>query len=116
MAAAGFVRVDVAGIPIYLDGPDGLPSRGVDVILACEKVKEADPVPAPDVTESERAVDFQVLSLEALVRMKLVAYRRKDQTHLLDMIQLAMIDSTWPVRFPPPLDARLQALLDDPDG
>jgi hypothetical protein len=48
--------------------------------------------------------------------MKLVAYRRKDQVHLQDLIRLGLVDTTWPTRFPPPLDARLQELIDDPEG
>lgn len=73
-------------------------------------------VAAPDVTESEPGDSFRVVSLEALVRMKLVANRRKDQVHLDDMIQLGLIDSTWPARFTPELAARLQNILDTPDG
>ena len=57
-----------------------------------------------------------MLDLEALVRTKLVADRRKDQTHLLDMIGVGLIDGSWPARFPPPRGPRLQTLLDDPDG
>jgi hypothetical protein len=116
MSAVGFVRTDVMDVPIYLDGPDGLPSRGVHVILAGEKVKPADPVPAPDVSESERGDNFQVLGLDALLRMKLTANRRKDLVHVADLIGVGLVDATWPARFPPPLDARLQAVLDDPDG
>jgi len=86
------------------------------VILANEKVRETDAVPAPDVTDSERALDFQVVALEGLVRMKLVAHRLKDQVHLRDFLGVGLIDATWPARFPPPLDARLQHVLDTPDG
>jgi hypothetical protein len=50
------------------------------------------------------------------MRMKLVSYRRKDQVHLLDPIGVGLLDSTWPARLPPPLSARLQQLLDDPNG
>ena len=48
--------------------------------------------------------------------MKLTSFRRKDQVHLLDMISVNLIDETWPDRFPNELAARLQELLDDPDG
>ena len=48
--------------------------------------------------------------------MKLTSYRRKDQVHLLDMIDVELIDDTWPSRFIPDLADRLQELLDDPDG
>ena len=71
--------------------------------------------PRPRFSE-ERAAEFQVMMLEALVRMKLIAYRRKDQVHLLDMINVGLIDVTWPAHFPAPLAARLQQLLDDLNG
>ena len=57
-----------------------------------------------------------MISLEGIVRMKLIAYRRKDQVHLLDLIGVGQIDASWPARFTPELGARLQILLDDPNG
>jgi len=81
-----------------------------------EKVRPADEQPLPELDESERGAHFQVASLEALVRMKLIANRRKDQVHLLDMIGVGLIDATWPARLAPLLGARLQQLLDDPHG
>jgi len=57
-----------------------------------------------------------MLSLESLVRMKLSSYRRKDQVHLLDMLGIGLIDATCPSRYPPELAARLQHLINTPDG
>jgi len=37
---------------------------------------------------------FRVLSLEALVRMKLTSYRDKDRMHLRDMLDVGLIDHT----------------------
>lgn len=48
--------------------------------------------------------------------MKLNSFRRKDQVHLLDMISLGLIDTTWLDRLVPEHAARLRQLLDDPDG
>jgi hypothetical protein len=70
----------------------------------------------PDVSESTSFKAYRVLGLEPLVRMKLTSYRRKDQVHLLDMLEIGLIDATWPARFPPELAARLQQLIDTPDG
>ena len=53
---------------------------------------------------------------QALVRMKLTSYRRKDQVHLLDLIDVELIDESWPARFPPECSERLTMLLEDPDG
>ena len=86
------------------------------LLFADEKVRAADECPCPGLDESERAVEFQVVTLLALVRMKLTSWRLKDRVHLLDMIQVGLIDATWPVRLPPPLGERLQSLLDNPNG
>lgn len=32
------------------------------------------------------------------------------------MIQIGLLDSSWPARLEPELGRRLQTLLDDPDG
>jgi hypothetical protein len=75
-----------------------------------------DPVPAPQVEETELVEQHQTLRLEALVRMKLVANRRKDQMHLLDMLEVGLIDQSWCNRYPPELAVRLQELIDNPEG
>jgi hypothetical protein len=38
------------------------------------------------------------------------------RVHILDMIGVGLIDATWPARLPAPLGARLQQLLDNPNG
>jgi hypothetical protein len=68
------------------------------------------------IDESERAAEFRVAMLEAILFMKLTSYRLKDGVHILDMIGVGLIDATWPARFPAPLRDRLQQLLDNPDG
>lgn len=70
----------------------------------------------PGVEDSVRFGAYSVLTLEALVKSKLIANRDKDRVHLRDMISLGLIDETWPARFEPALGSRLQALLDDPNG
>ena len=116
MGTAGFRFRHVRGIDCFLDGPDSKFREAVHLLYAGEKVKEEDPFPAPTLDETEAGEAFRVLTLPALVRMKLVSYRRKDQVHLLDMIELELIDATWPARYPPVLGDRLRALLDDPEG
>lgn len=116
MDAAGFDHAQVAGVDLFVERPNGKPSEGVHLLFAGEKVKGTDPVPAPEIHESERGAAFQVLSLEALVRMKLVAFRLKDQVHLQDMTRIGLIDATWPDRYPEVLAARLREILANPDG
>ncbi|MBX9681379.1 MAG: hypothetical protein K2X38_21700 [Gemmataceae bacterium] len=113
LEASGFVHVQLLNADLFLDGPDAKPSKAVRILYANEPDNEHS---LPDVNESERAEGFQVIRLEPLVRMMLISWRLKDQVCLLDLIHVGLIDLTWPARFPPPLDARLQELLDNPDG
>lgn len=116
LEAAGFVYHHLMDVDVFIDGPQGKPSAGVHLLFAGEKVCGTDEHPCPELDESERAAEFQVLTLNALVRMKLTAWRLKDRVHLIDMIQVGLLDATWPARLPPPLAERLQELLDNPNG
>lgn len=58
----------------------------------------------------------RVLTLDALVRMKLTSFRDRDRVHLRDLIDVGLVDATWLGRLPPPLDARLRDLLEPPEG
>jgi hypothetical protein len=116
MEQAGFVRRHVSRIDMFLDGPDAKARDAVHVIFAGERVRPDDLAPAPDVTESENTPSFRLLSLEALVRMKLTAYRDKDRTHLRDLISVGLVNEDWPSRLPAALKPRLKELLDNPEG
>jgi hypothetical protein len=118
MEAAGFIYRHVRFIDMFLDGPGTKVRDAVHVLFANEKVRPDSLAPSADVTEHVFAVDQQYrhLTLEALVRMKLTSYRLKDQVHLQDMIEVGLIDETWPQKYPPELAERLQHILDTPDG
>jgi hypothetical protein len=113
---AGFVYRHVAGPDTFLDGPQAKARDAVHVIFAGEKVRPHEAVPNPDVTESEPADRFRILTLEALIRIKLTAFRDKDRVHLRDLLEVGLIDETWVNRFPPELAERLQRILDTPEG
>ncbi len=116
METAGFVHRNILGIDIFLDGPNGRAQDGVHIVFACEKVRPEHETPAPDVDDSVPAAKFRVIALDSLVQMKLNAYRDKDRTHLRDMISVGLIDQSWLARLPVLLAARLQQILDTPDG
>jgi len=113
--AVGFVYRNVAGVDLFLDGPEGSVRSAVHVVFAREKVRAEYLLPAPDVTESEAGPEFTVAALDALVRMKLTSFRLKDKVHLLDLLDVGLIDQTWCDRFPPALGARLRELLETRD-
>lgn len=116
LEGVGFVYRHAAGLDMFLDSPTAKARDAVHVVFAEEKVRDEYPLPAPSVAESTEVGGFRVLSLEALVRMKLTSFRDKDRTHLRDMIDVELIDADWPRRFPGQLAARLQELLDNPEG
>ena len=116
LETVGFLYYELLEIDVFIDGPQGKPSGGIHLLYAGEKVRQDDEHTLPDLDESERAAQFQVATLEALVRMKLTAWRDKDRTHLRDLIGVCLIDPTWPARLSPALGARLRQLLDTPNG
>jgi hypothetical protein len=116
LEAAGFKYRHSAGIDMFLDGEKAKARDAVHVLFAGEKVHRDDLVAAPALEESTAAPHFKMVTLEALVRMKLTSYRRKDQVHLQDMIGVGLIEESWCQRLPRELAERLRELLDDPDG
>jgi hypothetical protein len=112
LVAAGFIHQQVSGIDLFLDGPDGSVRSAVHVVFAGEKVRDDYPLPAPDVAESAAGPEFVVIDLEPLVRMKLTSFRLKDQVHLLDLLEIGLIDETWCDRFPTELAARLKSVIE----
>lgn len=116
LESVGFEYHFVNGVDCFVDGPDGKPSRGVHLLFAGERVKASYPVFNADVTESEDADDYRIVTLEALVRMKLNSFRRKDQVHLEDLLAMGLVDESWSSRLCPEHAERLQQLIDNPDG
>lgn len=116
LTQAGFVHRHTAGLEMFLDGPSASARDAVHIVFAAEKVRPDYLATAPDVTESEATESFRLVSLDALVRMKLTSFRDKDRTHLRDLIEVGLIDSSWSVRLPSNLRSRLQELLDNPEG
>jgi len=116
LEGVGFVHRHAAGIDMFLDGVGAKARDAVHIVFANEKVRETYNTPAADVDEVDDTGIFRILDLDALVRMKLTSNRRKDQMHVLDMIDVGLIDETWPARLTTELADRLQQLLDDPDG
>jgi hypothetical protein len=116
MADAGFVYRHLLGVNMFLDGPDGRPRDAVHILFAGEKVRQHYLAAAPELASTEQHESYRLLDLEPLVRMKLTSFRDKDRTHLRDLIDVGLIDHTWLTRLPDELAARLQELLDNPDG
>jgi len=116
LAGAGFVYRHASGIDTFLDGPGAKARDAVHIIFAGEKVRKEYAAPAPDVSEVKATGTTRVLSLDALVRMKLTSFRDKDRTHVRDLIDVGLVDATWIARLPEALGNRLRLILDNPEG
>jgi hypothetical protein len=116
LEAVGFAHYNLMDVDCFIDGPDGSPRNAIHLLYAGEKVRPAYVAPSADVTESVPAEEYDVLSLEALVRMKLNSFRDKDRMHLRDMLSVGLIDRTLLPQLHPEHAAKLQQLIDDPDG
>jgi hypothetical protein len=116
-AAALAVHMDyfeVVDVGMFLEHDNPNPRRAVHLVWAGEKVKADDPVPTPTIDERETlGPGRQVVSLPALVRMKLTAYRDQDRVHLRDLIDVGLVDRSMIAGLPAELAARLDALLSE---
>jgi hypothetical protein len=116
LTEAGFQFRHSSGIDMFLDGAGAKARDAVHIVFAGEKVRKEYVAAAPDVAESKSTLTARVLSLEALVRMKLTSFRDKDRMHLRDLIGVGLVDAAMVSRLPSELGVRLQELLDNPDG
>jgi hypothetical protein len=122
LESAGFIyrRVanlgQAAGLDLFLDGPNASARDAVHIVFAAEKVRSDSPAPSPDISESEDADQFRVVTLDALVQMKLAAFRDKDRTHLRDLIDVGLVNPSILEKLSPELRSRMQLLFDTPEG
>jgi hypothetical protein len=116
LVAEGFSYRHVAGKDIFLDSADSSPREAVHLVYANELVRDGEPMANPSLEARERSAEFSILGLEALVQIKLTAFRDKDKTHLRDLIDVGLIDAAWTEKVPEPLKERLQSLRDTPNG
>ncbi len=121
LQTAGFVHRRVASLgkaghmDVFLDGPDGKVRDGIHIVFASEKTLPDSLSPNPEVSEGEDAEEFRLIRLDALVKMKLTAWRDKDRVHLRDLTDVGLVDESWPDRFEGPLKERLQHILQTPE-
>ena len=122
LEGAGFVYQQLLSLgkagtlELFLDGPSASARDAIHLVFVGEKMHADSPVPSPDVSEAEQGDQFRVVSLGALVQMKLAAFRDKDRTNLRDLIEAGLVDRSRLARVKSELRARLQHLLETPDG
>ena len=88
----------------------------IHMLYAGENVRPEYIVPAPDTSESEYlSPTMRVISLEALVRMKLTSFRLHDQVHLMDLNDAGLIDAKLVSQLPSPFAKKLKVLIHNPN-
>lgn len=115
MEEHGFQYRRAAGLSMFLEGDNASVRNAIDLVFANHRVRQEDYEPNPDVEPIEFSDGVRTLPPERLVRMKLNSFRLKDRVHLIDMIQVGIIDHSWLFKFPEPLAERLRSLLENPD-
>jgi len=117
MSAAGFDMAEVRGVTMFLEKTDPMPSRGVHIIFAEEKINPHDLYSAPAVVKGIRSPEgVDAIELRELLILKLIAFRDIDRVHIRDMIRVGLIDDTVAQQIPTPLRPRLEEIRADPDG
>lgn len=96
---------------VLLDGAGAKARDALHIVLAGQKVRPEYDEPAPGIDETEPIGPLSVLTLAALVRMKLTSFRLKDQVHLIDLIDVGLIDAEWADRVPESLSDRLRQVI-----
>jgi hypothetical protein len=110
--AAGMEYFEVMGVGMFLERDDPNPRHGVHLVWSGEKVRPEHPLPAPTIDERQTLEPgTPVVSLAALVRMKLLANRDQDRVHLRDMIDVGLVGRDLLHDLPTDLAARLNTLL-----
>jgi hypothetical protein len=113
LQSVGSIHQNVSGVDLFLDGSEGSVRSAIHIVFAGERVRPDHPLPSPDVAEAEAGPDFPVPTLEALVRMKLTSFRLKDKVHLMDLLDVGLVDEDWCDRLPPEIAARLKDIIDE---
>jgi len=115
-AAARTVEMDyfeTMGIGMFLDRRDPNPRHAVHLIWAGEILRPGLPLPSPDINDRTTLPGgHEVVSIEGLVRMKLMANRDQDRVHLRDMIDVGLVERALLEGLPEDLATQLELLLD----
>ena len=111
LSGGGFIRRDIGSHTMFLDGPGTRVIDAVHVVFSGELHKPGELEPSPSVDEYEVLDGARVISLEALTRMKLTAFRSKDRGHLIVLLTAGVINESMMERIPVSLRSRFQEVL-----
>jgi len=79
LQTVGFSYRNAGSVGVFLPVREDSRHGAVHVLYAMESVDVLCPIQTPDVTELAAGPDFQIATLDALVRLNLTAFRLKDK-------------------------------------
>jgi hypothetical protein len=110
--AANMDYFEAVGVGMFLERDDPNPRQAVRLIWAGEKVRPEYPLPAPSIDQRQALEPgTQVVSLQALVLMKLLSNRDQDRLHLRDLIDVGLVTRDFLKDLPREMAERLDTLL-----
>jgi hypothetical protein len=113
----GLEHRHVAGVDMLVDSVAPKARSGVHLLFAGERVRPTDLEPVPGL--SDTGVDDQgilVTSVGSIVRMKLISFRQRDKTHIIDMDSVGLITPEIEAGLPDALRERLQQVRAEEHG
>jgi hypothetical protein len=82
----------VAGVDMLVDAVTPKARSGVHLLFAGERVRPTDLEPVPALSDPGVADQgILVTSLASILRMKLISFRQRDKTHIVDMDSVGLI-------------------------
>jgi hypothetical protein len=114
----GLVHRHVAGVDMLVNAESPKARSAVHLLFAGERVRPADVEPVPAL--SEPGVDAEegvlVTSVASIVRMKLISFRQRDKTHIIDMDSVGLITPEIEAGLPEVLRERLERVRAEERG
>ena len=108
---ASLLPVEVLGVVMFVDRRRPNPKTGVHLVFANEPIRAHYAHPAPDPRSAVRsATGYLVVSLPALVHMKLQSFRDIDRVHIRDLLSVGLLDAALIERLPDDLLRRLREI------
>ncbi len=112
ICGGGWAYEVINGWHTFAESPTISIRRRVRLLFANESVRPSDLLRTPSLSESCWLNDVRVVDLDALIRMKLTAFRTIDRVHLDDLLSVQLFDPSWTHRFPTEFTSRQAQVFD----
>ncbi len=107
----------VAGVDMFVDAKAPKARTGIHLLFAGEKVRSSDLEPVPGFSEPTVGdAGILLVAPRELVRMKLISFRQRDKTHLIDMDSVGLITPEIEAGLSEPLRDRLEKVRAEERG